>query len=164
MDHALKIIGAIAATRAAFSVSSWFYRNLCARSNLRKLGAGSGAYVVITGASDGIGRGLAEEGAERGFNLVLVARSKDKLDAIAKEVKGKHGVDVKVLVLDLAAEDVSKTVRTITDLCKTLDVSILINNVGTTGGSPIALEDQNPEDILKIVHLKCVVLASLTGN
>jgi 17beta-estradiol 17-dehydrogenase / very-long-chain 3-oxoacyl-CoA reductase len=164
MDKALQIVGALVATQTAVSVYTWLYRQFLARSDLRKLGAKAGVYAVITGASDGIGKGLAEEGAERGFNLVLVARSKDKLETIAKELREKHRVDVKILVLDLADQDVGKTVKTVKEICRNLDVSILINNVGTAGSSPIALEDQNPDEVKQLIHLNTTVLAALSGN
>jgi 17beta-estradiol 17-dehydrogenase / very-long-chain 3-oxoacyl-CoA reductase len=164
MDKALQIIGAVAVTQTAVHVGAWVYRQFLARSDLQKLGAKSGVYAVITGASDGIGKGLAEEGAERGFNLVLIARSKDKLEAIAKELREKNRVDVKILVLDLGAEDVGKTVKTVMEFCKHLDVSVLINNVGTAGSGPVALEEQSADEVKQLVHLNTTVLAALSGD
>ncbi len=46
-----------------------------------------GGWAVITGASDGIGAAYAHEFAKRGFNIVLIARNKDKTDAVAAAVK-----------------------------------------------------------------------------
>lgn len=59
-------------------------------------------HTLITGASTGIGRRLAEEFAMMGDNLVLVARSKDKLEMLAGELRRAHGVDVQVCCQDLS--------------------------------------------------------------
>jgi len=56
-----------------------------------------GRYAIITGASAGIGKALATESAERGFDLVLVARRLDKLEALAKALKEQFKIEVKCL-------------------------------------------------------------------
>nr|WP_325170034.1 SDR family NAD(P)-dependent oxidoreductase [Xanthomonas hortorum] len=53
--------------------------------------------VLITGASTGIGAVYAERFAQRGHNLVLVARDKARLDALATRLQDAHGVNVDVL-------------------------------------------------------------------
>lgn len=58
-------------------------------------------YTLVTGASMGIGMAIAADFASRGENLVLVARSKERLEAIAAELSGTFGVEVKVCVEDL---------------------------------------------------------------
>src|SRR6478736_9202223 len=58
--------------------------------------------VVITGATEGIGRALAEEFARDGHNLVLVARDSTKLARTAAELASAHAVEVKVTAQDLA--------------------------------------------------------------
>ena len=51
-----------------------------------------GEYAVITGGSDGIGKGFAFALAKRGMHLVLVSRTKSKLDAVAAEIRSKFPV------------------------------------------------------------------------
>jgi short-subunit dehydrogenase len=58
-------------------------------------------WTVITGASSGIGAELARVFAERGYALVLTARRKDRLSALAAELRSKHAVSVETLVFDL---------------------------------------------------------------
>lgn len=85
--------------------------------------------VLITGASMGIGEALARRFARAGHDLVLVARSGDKLKALARELTDRHGVDVVTLAADLAAEgEVAKLARTLKR--RKLDVGILVNNAG----------------------------------
>ncbi|MGH3517948.1 MAG: SDR family NAD(P)-dependent oxidoreductase [Haloechinothrix sp.] len=59
--------------------------------------------VVVTGASSGIGTELARGLARRGHNLVLVARRKDRLDALAERLRAEHGIQVAVQPRDLGS-------------------------------------------------------------
>lgn len=79
--------------------------------------------ALITGASSGMGRDMARILAEKGYELILVARRKDKLDKLAKELNTK----VKVLSMDLAIEE---NVFKLYDKLKDVDIDILINNAG----------------------------------
>jgi uncharacterized protein len=86
-------------------------------------------WILVTGASSGIGAELARLFAADGHGLLLVARRKERLDALAAELEEKHGVPVKTLALDLAAPGavpalVGWTVR------EGLDVHTLVNNAG----------------------------------
>src|ERR1700745_2206240 len=62
-----------------------------------------GQRALVTGASSGIGAAFARDRASRGANLVLVARSQDKLAALADELSASFGVAADVAVADLAA-------------------------------------------------------------
>ena len=58
-----------------------------------------GVWAVVTGCTDGIGKAVTMELASRGFNIVLISRSIDKLNATAKEVQSK-GCQTRVIVFD----------------------------------------------------------------
>lgn len=83
--------------------------------------------VLVTGASAGLGEAFARAYARRGRNLVLVARRKDKLDALAAELCKAHGIDAEGLVCDLSALDAH------TSIVAALNgrfVETLVNNAG----------------------------------
>jgi NAD(P)-dependent dehydrogenase (short-subunit alcohol dehydrogenase family) len=85
----------------------------------------TGKTVLITGASQGIGEGLARSFGDEGCNLHLVARSKDRLDAIKAEIVDAHKVDVTVHAMDLAAPGaVDRLMEAVGD------IDILVNNAG----------------------------------
>jgi NAD(P)-dependent dehydrogenase (short-subunit alcohol dehydrogenase family) len=84
-----------------------------------------GKSVLVTGASQGIGEGVARSFAEEGCHLHLVARSGDRLAAIKSEIEAAHGVKVTVHALDLTAPGV------IDPLVEAVgDIDILVNNAG----------------------------------
>ncbi len=64
-----------------------------------------GEWSVVLGASMGIGAACARELASKGISVVLVARSADKLEALAEEIKKNYHVDAKALPIDLLTED-----------------------------------------------------------
>lgn len=94
-----------------------------------KTKAASGERALITGASAGIGASLAKQFAAGGFDLVLVARSGDKLEVIAKALRSEHAVDVTVIAMDLA---VAGAPQKLFDAVakKKLAIDVLVNNAG----------------------------------
>jgi short-subunit dehydrogenase len=85
--------------------------------------------AVITGASAGIGRVYADRFAKRGYDLLLVARRKDRLGELSQELQNKYGVKVDTLVADLTKrEDLEKVGST---LASNERISVLVNNAGT---------------------------------
>lgn len=92
----------------------------------------SGKSVLITGASQGIGAGLAEVFAEEGCNLHLVARSADKLEAIAAHLRAVHGVTVTVHEHDISKRGAADSI------CDAAgDVDVLVNNAGAIPGGDL---------------------------
>ena len=84
-----------------------------------------GAWAVVAGGSDGIGASFAHEMAARGMNVLIVARRVPVLDAIAHDIRVRHGVEVRTLSLDLSASGaVAELARA------TSDVEVGIYNVG----------------------------------
>ncbi|MDX1660234.1 MAG: SDR family oxidoreductase [Gemmatimonadota bacterium] len=85
--------------------------------------------ALVTGASSGIGREIARIAAERGHDLVLVARGEDALAALAGELSHEHGAESTVLPFDLSLrEGPSMLVETVDD--RDLAVDVLVNAAG----------------------------------
>lgn len=85
--------------------------------------------VLITGASAGIGRALAAVYAAEGWDLILTARRKGPLDALATELAAEHGCDARVILADLAGEGAAD--QLVADIqAQGLTVDGLINNAG----------------------------------
>ena len=87
------------------------------------------SYALITGASSGIGLEIANNLANRGYNLVLTARREDRLASISKDISEKFKVKVDFISCDLS--DIN-TPTEIFNFCsdKNYKVEILINNAG----------------------------------
>jgi uncharacterized protein len=85
--------------------------------------------ALITGASMGIGYELAKEFAKNGNNLVLVARSKDKLDTIAHELIATFGINALVITADLSKNDIAQEIYQELQQ-RGITIDYLINNAG----------------------------------
>jgi short-subunit dehydrogenase len=121
----------------------------------RKLGR-----VLITGASAGIGAELAREFAKHGHSLVLVARSKDKLTALAGELNAAHDTDALVIVEDLSRKGCAQAI--VDELAdRGIEIDILVNNAGVLDVGPFADTDTDVYD--NMVALNVAALTSLTS-
>jgi uncharacterized protein len=101
-----------------------------------------GPWAVVTGASSGIGRAFAEELAAAGLHLVLAARSTERLEMVGGELSRTHGIDHRVVTVDLSRPDGAASLAAATS---ELDVGLLISNAG--GGRPGQLLDQPLDDL-----------------
>ena len=97
-----------------------------------------GRRVLITGASRGIGRAIAESFASEGCSLHLAARSAEGLAALQADLVGRFGVAVAILPIDLAAAGAVEQLHE-----RFPDIDVLINNAGATPrGDVLQLEEQ----------------------
>src|SRR5260370_20748602 len=89
----------------------------------------SPTYALITGASQGLGRVFARELAARKQNVILVARSRDKLEKLANDLRSSQSVLAEVREFDLTSP--SARSRLVQQLCDgNLQVDLLVNNAG----------------------------------
>ncbi len=120
--------------------------------------------AVVTGASSGIGAVYADRLAKRGYDLVLVARRADRLQALAADIAATHGVRVEPLVADLATEAGLALVEQL--LATNPAVSVLVNNAGIARLAPMAgspLHDSISQIALNITALTRLTHAVLPG-
>lgn len=115
--------------------------------------------TLITGASSGIGRALARDLAARGSNLVLVARRLDRLDALARDLRSAHEVDVQTVSADLSERRPAPMIQE--ELARRgVRITSLINNAGF--GSDGALENEDPEVLADIIGVDIAAVVDLT--
>jgi short-subunit dehydrogenase len=115
--------------------------------------------ALITGASVGIGYELAKEFAAHGHDLILVARARDRLEALAGQVEGKHGITATVLVFDLADPSAPQGIFDSVNE-QGLTVDILVNNAGFGLGGAFADTDLDRE--LAMIQVNVASLVQLT--
>jgi short-subunit dehydrogenase len=134
-------LGAIYAFKQLSSIASFTYTHFLRPSSLSRYNSASdgkpASWALVTGASDGIGKGFAEELCHRGFNVVLHGRNETKLKAVRQEMlKQWPKREIKLLIFDAGSEtsNTAKLEATVNEL-KGLDLRVLVNNVG--GGSGI---------------------------
>ena len=114
----------------------------------------------MTGASSGIGAAIARELAKRGHGLVLVARRKDRLDALADELQADHAVRAEAVGCDLAKAASRQRLPARIDSLG-LTISVLVNNAGfATGG---AFHESDPARELEQVRVLVEAVVALTS-
>jgi len=115
-----------------------------------------GPWALVTGASSGIGAAIASRLADRGLNLILVARRADALDALALRLSGSHGIDVKVVLADLGqSEEVSRVVAQIA----AVDIGLYVASAGFGTSGAFADNDLGAE--LNMIDVNCRALTAL---
>ncbi|KZL72392.1 NAPP-dependent L-serine/L-allo-threonine dehydrogenase ydfG [Colletotrichum tofieldiae] len=107
-----------------------------------------GKNIILTGASMGIGEAIANALAARGANLVLLSRSVDKLDSVAKKLRASYpGAKIIYRAADIGSFDnVDKAVASAVEEIGNID--ILINNAGLALGAPARFHELKIEDVI----------------
>jgi short-subunit dehydrogenase len=115
--------------------------------------------VLITGASTGIGATYAERFAQRGHNLVLVARDKNRLDALSSRLSEKYQIAVDVIQADLTQTNDLTTVET--RLREDASIGILVNNAGAAQSGNFI--EQSTDSVANLVALNTTALVRLAS-
>jgi len=117
-----------------------------------------GKTALITGASSGIGRAFAHALARRGMSVVLVARSEERLRALATELSERHGIRAEVIPADLSQQEAIRHIQNEVQQ-RGLTIDLLVNNAGfATNGyfetlSPERDHDEVMVDVTAVVDL-----------
>ena len=111
--------------------------------------------VLITGASSGLGVEFARIFAKMGYDLVLVARSRDKMEALGQELS-PMGVEIRVIPLDLSKTDAAKELLAQTEGAG-LPVDILVNNAGFGQVGPLVDSDWQRQKEMMDLNMEALV-------
>jgi len=120
-----------------------------------------GSAAVVTGASSGLGEAMARELAERGHGVALVARSADRLEALAAELSGRHGVRAEALGCDVTDPEARDRLQAELE-GRGLRVDVLLNNAGFGTYKPFA--ETPRERVLEEVRVNAEAVADLTAR
>jgi uncharacterized protein len=119
-----------------------------------------GMRSLVTGASSGIGEVFARELAARRSDLVLAARTQEKLESLAAELRSSAGVAVQVIAIDLAEPGAGR--RLADQLRRSgLQIDVLINNAGFGLHAP--MREADPDRLSQQVQLNVAALTDLTA-
>ena len=114
--------------------------------------------ALVTGASAGIGRELADILAREGHDLVLVARREPELTALAAELKERYGADSRVVAADLSKARTAQTI--VKELGPDAHVDVLVNNAGFGGHGKFW--ERNRDEDLRQIAVNVTALTELT--
>ena len=116
-------------------------------------------FALITGASKGIGKAIAEMLAARGYDLLLVARSADLLEKVSAEIHAPSKRNCQWLALDLAG---SQSAEAVFEWCNKnkFAVSVLVNNAGYGLSGPF--EKYSPQEHADMLQVNIITLTKLT--
>ena len=117
------------------------------------------SYALVTGATSGIGLEISKDLAKRGFNLILVARTKDKLDSLSSELASEYNIDCDFFSSDLTLINSPNEIYEYTSQ-KKYNVNILINNAGYA--LPNAFHENSLEDEEKCLRVLGISVIALT--
>lgn len=114
--------------------------------------------ALVTGASSGIGAVYADRLAARGYDLILVARRADRLEALCAQVSKAHGIKAEPISADLTKDQDLARIETV--LATNGDVRVLVNNAGIARLAPVAQMPAN--DVGSQIALNITALTRLT--
>lgn len=148
--------------RFIFNLLNFFYKLfLRKRVNIYKK-YGKGSWALVTGGSDGIGAGICEELAKMGFNILIAARTKSKIEDFNKYLKTKFNVETDLIAVDFSTLD--QTYECYKSHFEhhfaTKDIRILVNNVGALKRSLI--RDLSLEEAQRMIYMNCFPQLYLT--
>lgn len=119
----------------------------------------SGKWALVTGASAGIGKALAEELARQGAHLVLTARRRERLEELAQQLSSVHKIQARIFIADLAQPDAPEKIHQFTN-DQRIEIELLINNAGFGAYGEFPTVDSRR--LTDMVQVNCAAVVQLT--
>ncbi|CEO98839.1 unnamed protein product (mitochondrion) [Plasmodiophora brassicae] len=160
---AMAVVGVACTVYALHAVLrfAWVYL-LRPASSFKAYNPTGASWAIVTGASEGIGRAFALSLAKRGMHVVLVSRSRDKLDAVANDITGLYPKTRTLTIpCDASAPNAVQTV--VAALPSDMDLTVLVNNVGVSEALPSELSTMDPAVIQRIIQVNVTFTTLLTA-
>jgi len=127
-------------------------------TNLSKFKNKNGdTWAVVTGATDGIGRCFAEQLAEKGFNIVLLSRTKEKLEELAKTLK----TETKIVPINFSTAG-EKEYDVVRKTLEGIDIGVLVNNVGASHEIPERFHQIDENKLYDMLNLNVMATTRMT--
>ncbi|KAJ3339590.1 hypothetical protein HDU93_008007 [Gonapodya sp. JEL0774] len=158
-------VGVIASYRIIGSAASLMYKfTYGKKTDFAKYGAKKGGWALVTGASDGIGKQFAIQLSQKGMNVILAARRKEKLDEVAAALA--KDVQHKIILLDVSDNGHAGWTE-IDDFRKELEakgdmISVLVNNAGVSYDFPTPFEELSQAKSDQIIDVNCKAVMRIT--
>jgi uncharacterized protein len=115
-------------------------------------------HALITGASSGLGAAFAERLAHDDYDLIIVARRRERLESLAEQLKSNYHTHVEVIVADLSKPDDLLTVEK--HIAADNMLELLVNNAGFGGYMPFV--ELDPDQATELINLKVLAVTRLT--
>lgn len=159
------------ATTARFTyhilrTSYMYFLNVCGGLNKYRSDPNEIPWAVVTGGSDGIGLGFAEELIKQRFHVLLVGRSREKLAATVAMLQANnvHQVNIEFVIAeasDISSANVGKVAEFFKD--KSGSLALLVNNVGCALPM-MELQNQDAEELVRLIDVNCTYPTLLTRS
>ncbi|CAM9382900.1 unnamed protein product [Ectocarpus sp. 6 AP-2014] len=148
--NVLALVGGLVLVRSALSVlASVFTTFLRPGKDLKKYGA----WAVVTGATDGIGKAMAYQMAKKGMNVLLISRTETKLVDAETEIKAAcPSVEVAHLAIDYSNFDATLQAKVAAAIADK-DVGILVNNVGVSYPFPKYFDELTDDEMKSLLEM-----------
>lgn len=127
-----------------------------------KVEYGPDSWALVTGSTDGIGKEIARQLGQRGFNLVLMARNEAKLKKTRKEILSsfeKGAIKIKTVVFDFSSSSKDELVDSLSGLDR---ISLLVNNVGVSHQHPKFFSEEDMDSLDSIMNVNIINTVRLT--
>jgi len=164
LSDAFHYLGVATSCYLLAQITQHLYCYLRPSSLQRYRAPGKESWALVTGASDGIGLGFAQELCKRGFNVFLHGRSREKLLRVQEQLRAEYpSAKTKIIVFDAAGptDHIVEIAHDVGDA----HLTVLINNVG--GGDMVSpafkrLEDMTQAEVQGVISLNAIFMTELT--
>ncbi|KAL6927648.1 hypothetical protein ACO0SA_004270 [Hanseniaspora valbyensis] len=121
-------------------------------------------YALVTGCTDGIGLEYTKQLASKGYNVILLSRTQEKLETLSNELKQEYPEgNFPIYVLNCKNVDEEETAK-LANFVKNYPVTVLINNVGLSHSIPTPFLETTQEEWRSIIDINCIATLAITQS